>query len=168
MERFWNIIHYFVYKIDYRFHLFFNKINPVLYFYKLPFAKRHFKKIGIDPIIELNKAFEQPDIGISTIRSGGMMYLLVFLVCLGLGNIFIGIYRIRFNVSIIPFILALMISFAVNYYLLFRHKKYLNYFKEFDNMEIELKIKLAWISIGLIFGILIFCMGSFIFMIYRL
>jgi hypothetical protein len=54
MERLWNIVYYFVYRADYRLHMFSNKINPVLWIYKLPFARRHFKKKGIDPKDELN------------------------------------------------------------------------------------------------------------------
>jgi hypothetical protein len=168
MERFWNLIHYFVYIGDYQIHLLFNKINPVFYFYMLPFAKKHFKKKGIDPLIEVNKSFKKQDLGISSIRSGGLMILTIILLCFGIGNLYIGIYRIRYNVSIYPFLLVLTISFAINYFLLFRNNKYLQYFKEFEKMERAKKNKWAWISFGVILSIFLFSIGSFAFMIHRL
>jgi len=47
MERFWNMIYYFAYIGDYKLHLLFNRINPVLLLYKLNFAKRRFEKLGV-------------------------------------------------------------------------------------------------------------------------
>lgn len=168
MERFWNIVHYFAYKADYKFHLLFNKINPIYLFYKLPFAKRHFKKIGIDPIEEVNKVYERPDIGISSIFAGGLMYALIGLLGIGLICLYIAIQRIKFSVQIYPFVIIFIISFIVNYYLLFKRDKYLDYFKEFEKMGEKEKKKWAWISIGVIFSIIFFAIGSFMFMNYRL
>lgn len=167
MERFWNIIHYFVYKFDYKLHLLFNKINPVYYFYKLPFAKKHFEKMGIDPTVETNKAFKRPDVGISSIRAGGFMYILVFLLCLGIANVFFGIVQQGLNLKLYHFIIFIVISLLVNQILLFRDKKYLTYFKEFEAMSKELKNKWAWISLIVIFSILLFGIGSFIFIIHH-
>jgi hypothetical protein len=169
MERFWNLIYYFAYIGDYNLHLLFNKINPILLLYKLDFAKKRFAKMSINnPVEELNKSFKRTDTGISSIRSGGLMILLIILLCFGIGNIYIGIYRIRFIVSLYPFILVLATTLFVNYYLLFRHKKYLHYFKEFEKMERADKMRWAWISLGVISGILFFSIGSFVFMVYRL
>jgi membrane protein insertase Oxa1/YidC/SpoIIIJ len=169
MERFWNLIYYFAYKGDYKLHLLFNKINPVLLLYKFNFSKRRFAKMGIDnPVEELNKTFKKSDTGISSFRAGGLMILLIVLFCFGIGNIYIGINRIRFNVSLYPFLIVLAITFLFNYYLLFRHDKYLKYFKEFEKMDKKNKMIWAWISLGVIFGIFGFSIGSFVFMIDRL
>jgi hypothetical protein len=162
MERFWNIIHYFVYKLDYKLHLLFNKINPVLYFYKLPFAKKHFEKIGIDPLIEVNKAFKRPDIGISSIRSGGFMGILIFLVCFGIANLSSEIRQQGLNLKLYHFIIFIVISLLANHFLLFKKNKYLIYFKEFEKMPKELKKKWAWISFLVILGILFFGIGSLV------
>src|ERR1035437_659666 len=118
MERFWNLIYYFIYVGDYKLHLLFNKINPVLLLYKLSFAKKRFAKLNIhNPVEELNKSFKRSGIGISSIRSDGLMILLIALVCFGIGDIYIGIYRIRYNISFYPFILVLATTLSVNYYL---------------------------------------------------
>ncbi len=167
MERFWNIVHYFVYRLDYKFHLLFNKINPVYYFYKLPFAKRHFEKMGIDPVMEANKAFKHPDFGISSIRAGGFMYILIFLLCLGVANLLSGITQQSLNLRLYHFIIFIVISIILNQILLFRNKKYLIYFKEFDVMPKELKKLWAWISLGVILFFFFFAISSFVFMNHR-
>lgn len=168
MEKFWNIVYYYAYRADYKFHLLFNKINPVFYFYKLPFAKRHFEKMGINPVTEVNKAFRRPDIGLSSIFSGGLMYILVFLFCFGIVNLYSAITQIELNLKLYHFIALIIISFIVNHFLLFKHDKYLNYFKEFEKMEKTDKMRWACISLGVILIILLFSIGSFVFLNYRL
>jgi hypothetical protein len=168
MERFWNIIHYFLYVADYKFHLFFNKINPVVHLYKMPFAKKHFERKGIDPIKELNKAFSKPSIGLSSMVSGGLVYFLVFLVFFSISNLYSAILRKELNLKIYHFILFALMSFIVNYFLLFKEKKYLAYFKEFERMTKMERIKWAWISFLVVISILLFAIGSFIFMDYQL
>lgn len=168
MERFWNIVHYIVYKLDYRFHLLFNKINPVYYFYKFRFAKKHFEKMGIDPVIEVNKAFKRVDFGISSIRAGGFMHILVFLICFGMVNFFCGLIQINVRLRLYHFIIFVIASLVVDHLLLFRHDKYLRYFKEFEKMPHEVKKKWSWISLVAVMCIFLFFIGSFIFMNYRL
>ena len=168
MERFWNLIYYFAYKGDYKLHLLFNKINPALLLYKLNLSKRRFAKMGIDnPVEELNKSFKKSDNGISSFRAGGLMILLVVLFCFGIGFIYIGLLRIDyFNSNL--FILVIPITLLFNYFLLFRHDKYLLYFKEFEKMEIADKKIWAWVSFVVILGFLFFAIGSFVFMNHRL
>ena len=167
MERFWNLIYYFAYLGDYKLHLVFNKINPVLLLYKLKYSKKRFAEIGVDnPVKKLNKSFKKFDTGISSFRAGGLMILLMILFCLGIGFIYIGLLRIRyFNSNIIIFILP--ITLLLNYFLLFRHNKYLRYFKEFEKMDGVEKKKWAWISLMVILSFFIFSIFSFVFMNYR-
>ena len=148
MERFWNILHYFVYKADYRRHLLFNKINPILFFYRLSFAKKHFAKKGINPVTELNKSYRRPDIGLSSIWAGGFMYINVFLICFGVVNLYSGIIQEELNLKLYHFVVLIVISFVVNYLLLFKHDKYLSYFKEFEKMKRADKKRWAWMSLG--------------------
>jgi hypothetical protein len=168
MERFWNIIHYFVYKTDYKFHLLFNKINPFVLIHKLPFQKRIYEKKGINIRNEINKAFRNPNIGISIIRAGGFMHILVFLTCFGVINFFSGLIQQELNLKLYHFIIILFITLLVNYFLLFKQKKYRNYFKQFETMPVGVKKKWAWISFLVIVCILIFSISSFVFLDYRL
>jgi hypothetical protein len=168
MIHFWNIVHYFVYKAVYQLHLLFNKINPVLYFYRIPVVKRHFEKKEINPMIEINKAWENPDFGLSIIWAGGFMYVLFFLICFGIINLISGMIKLEFNLKFYHFIILFIISILVNYFLLFKKNIYRRYFREFDKMQKAEKKKWAWVSFTVILGILIFSIGSFVYMAYRL
>jgi hypothetical protein len=168
MERFWNIVHYFVYRGNYKLHLWFNYINPIRLILLIPVVRRFYAKKGIDIIEEGEKAFKRPDIGISSIWAGGFMYVLVFLICFGVVNYFSGIMRLDFTLKLFHFIILLSIPFVINYFLLFKQDKYLTYFKEFEIMRKEEKKRWAWISFVVIIAILLFFIGSFVFMSYRL
>jgi len=168
MERFWNIVHYFAYRAEYEIHLWSNKINPILYLYKLSFAKKHFKKIGINPVNELNNAYKKPDVGISSFFAGNLMNALLFFIFLGVDWIYNGLKKDFFINSIYVIIILGVISLIINYFSLFRKDKYLKYFKEFDKMEHQEKKKWAMISLLVFFGVLFFLVGSFAFMICRL
>ncbi len=168
MVKFWNIVHFFVYKIDYKLRLAFNKINPVFYLYRLPFAQRHFKKMGIDPLEEVNKAFKRPDIGISSIFAGGFMYILVFLLGFGIVNLYSAVIQRELNLKVYHFIALVIISFIVNHFLLFKQDKYIDYFEDFEKMEKTEKWKWSWISLVVILIILAFSISSFAFLNYRL
>jgi hypothetical protein len=169
MERFWNIIHYFAYRADYKLRLLCIKISPILNgLYKLPFAKKHFQKIGMDPVEVVKHAFKRPDIGISQIFSGALMAGLTFFILWGAHNIYIAFSLDRMAlVNRSHFIVCLVITFVVNGFLLFHHDKYLKYFKEFDKMPRRWKIKWAWISLGVFIGILLFFIGSFTLIVHR-
>lgn len=168
MERFWNLIHYFVYKAHYKSHLIFNKINPVFYFYNLPFAKRHFEKKGINPVNEVNKAFKRVDFGLSSLFAGGFMNTLVLVIFLGLLNIYSGLVQQKLNLNLFDYILTIGISLIINYHLLFKHDKYIAYFKEFDKMEIDKKRKCFWTGLLVLLGILLYFIGSYIYLSYRI
>jgi hypothetical protein len=167
MERFWNIVHYFAYRAHYRSHILFNRVNLVLLFYRLPFARRHFEEKGIDPEVEANKAFERPDIGISSIFAGGLMYGLIILLCFGIALLYEGLFQTGYLLTKYHFVGFVVLSFVVNYFLLFKHDKYIGYFKKFEKMKKADRKKWAWISFGVIIGILFFAIGSVFFMVYR-
>jgi hypothetical protein len=169
MERFWNIVHYFAYRADYKLHLLFNYINPGVLLYKTKFAKKRFESFGIDdPIKYWNDAVKRPDIGLSSIVSGGLMGGLIGFIGFGIFLCYEGIVKRMDDITPLMFIVIMIPPFIINYFLLFKKDKYLKYFKEFDKKPRKWKIKWAWISFGVIFGILVFLVGSFMFMDYRL
>lgn len=168
MVKFWNLTHWVVYKCHYRLHLAFNKINPIVYLYRLPFFKEHFRKKGIDPIEEVNKAFIRPDIGLSSMFAGGVMLSLVFMICHGMVNLYSAMFQVKLHLQVYHFVAYGVISNIVNYHLLFKHDKYLAYFAEYEKMEKTEKKRWAWICLGVVFCILLFTIGSFAYMVYRL
>jgi hypothetical protein len=135
--------------------------------YKTSVIKRHFKKVGIkDPITELNKTFSNPHWGLSAIRATGLVYGLIILFLSGSYISFINILNIRnaeldkYDKYVFSFFTASM--FLINYFLLFRHDKYLKYFKKFDKKPRKWKIKWAWITLGILVGDLFLFFGSMI------
>ena len=149
-------------------HLLLGKVNPILYFYRLPFAKRHFQKMNVDPIIEINKSYKNPKSGISIFFSGNLMNALLFFIFIGIDCIYNGVKKEFFIDSIFIIIVIGLISLGVNYFLLFKKDKYLKYFEEFDKMEDHKKKEWAILSLLVFLGIMLFSIGSFVFMISRL
>jgi hypothetical protein len=168
MVYFWNIIHYFIYRGQYKFHLFFNRINPFILLFKLPHAKKQFKKLGVDPMQKVNEAFKRPDTGIASIWAWGYMQALFMICCLGFINFFSGIIQKELNLTLYHFIFLGGLTLTVNYFFLFKHDKYLIYFDEFDKMPKDERKQWRWISITTVFVILLWGIGSFIFIDYRL
>lgn len=134
MERIWNLVYYFVYKWDYKMHLLFNQINPFMLIHRLSFLKRLYSKRGIDIKSEINEAYRRPDMGISSIFSGGFMYVLIFLLCWGLMNTYSAILHKEPNIKCYLIVIFILISITINQLLLFKKDKYLGYFQKFDEM----------------------------------
>jgi hypothetical protein len=168
MEWFWNIIHYSIYKMDYKFHLLFSKINPFTLIHKLPFQKRLYEKKGINIRNEINEAFKRPDYGISIIRAGGFMYVLFLLISFASINMLSAILQKEFDLKLYHFFILIVLTIIVNHFLLFKRNKYRAYFNEFEKMTQKEKKKWAWISFLVIAGILLYSIGSFVFLDYRL
>jgi hypothetical protein len=160
MERFWNIVHYFIYRAQYKFYLFLHKINPTFYI-----LKARFLKAGItEPEEYYNKIWTKPA---SEYWSWGFIFGLVFLIFIGIANIYSAIIK-ETNLQLYHFIIFGILSVIINHLLLFRHDKYLKYFKKFDKMQKAERTKWAWISFLVVLSVIIFFFGSFMILTYRL
>jgi hypothetical protein len=167
IELIWNVVHYVVWKADYKAHLFFNKINPFMLIHKLPFQKRMYERKGINIYEDINLVFKDPKIGLSSIRAGGFMYILSLIISLAF---FCLIQAVRNQVYLSNSSMILMCApFGVlNYFLLFHKNKYLEYFKEFELKSKDWKRKWAWLSFFIIVVIFISLVFSFKLMDYSL
>jgi len=159
MERFWNIVYYCAYKVDYKLHMAFRKIEPVSLtirlLYKIPKFRNFQEKRGrslLNMDKDVQDAFKRPDHGISVIFAGGLMGLLIMILFFGLQLLYIAFIEKpkSFEQFAIIFIIYTIISVLISYIFLFRKDKYLKYFKEFDKEPRKWKIKWAWISLGVI------------------
>jgi preprotein translocase subunit SecE len=66
------------------------------------------------------------------------------------------------NLSKVYFLMVCLIpSIGLNYFLLWKNDKYLTYFKEFEQESKEVKRKWAWISFGVVVGIILLLIVSF-------
>jgi hypothetical protein len=168
MEYFWNIIHYFIYRAQYKFHLFFNRINPAILLYKLGYMKKKMEQLKVNPIEKLNDVFRNPDYGFAITWAWAYVQVLIICFFLGIINFISGILNMEFNLKLIHFIILGIITIFVNHILLFRKNKYLEYFKKFDKMRMRERKKWRLISVITILTILTFGICSFIFMDKRL
>ncbi len=167
IELIWNIVHYVVWKADYKAHLFFNKINPFMLIHKLPFQKRMYGRRGINIYEEINQAFKNPKGGLSSIRAGGFMYILSLIIGLAFFSL---IQAIQDQVYLNNAVLILIcIPFGIlNFFLLFYKNKYLDYFKDFEAMPKEWKMKWRLISLGIVLLIVLILILAINTMTYSL
>ncbi|PWN63543.1 hypothetical protein C1631_021410 [Chryseobacterium phosphatilyticum] len=176
MERIWNYVHYFIYQfernaskiITYPITLIFDLI------YKIPFIINVLKKKNSSPQEirvasenALNNRVYGQNIIISGIQMGGLIILLEY----GLFNIFQAIIgKSLIQIFWEPgspykwiFIIGLLVMpWIINEKLLFKNDKYLKYFDEFDKEPKKIRHKWAWISFGIVVGILSFFILSFV------
>ena len=77
IEIFLNIIHYCMYKVDYKRHLLFNKLNPFVFIGRIPSVKRKFKEQGTTHLEVVNKIWGDKRFGFSILISGGGLVIIL-------------------------------------------------------------------------------------------
>ena len=167
IELIWNIVYYFVWKFDYKAHLFFNKINPFMLLHKLPFQRRMYERKGINIYNEINYAFKNPRYGLSIMRSGSFMFILSMLIGLEVFCIIQSIYAKKY-LSTYVFIISALPFIVFTYFLLIYKDKYLIYFKEFEVKSKAWKTKWGFISFGIVLTIILLVFICFKIMDYSL
>lgn len=172
MEKIWNYVHYSIFNVYKLLYKLLSYIDPFRLIYRIPAVKRFYAKGGINDISKFTDevAFNDKRTGLGSIWAGSMVGGLLIFFEYGLFNIFqliIGKSLIQYvwgsgNLYWLLFIAGLLIiPYTINEQLLFKNDKYLNYFDEFDKERKEVKRKMAWISFGIIIGILVFFVLSF-------
>lgn len=162
---FWNLIYYNLF-------LFENKItNGVLYpffaLFKSDKVRELYNKRGVnDPDLIIKDALVNPNYGTNRIKANGIMGVIVLFFCLGFFCLYTGFYKERLNLTIFNLLIFGAIAFLINYYCLFKDKRYLQHFKEFNILSKADRLKYAWISFIFMLFSLIFLIGSFIYMDY--
>jgi hypothetical protein len=138
--------------------------------YGLPFVKNHFEKIKINnPVENLLDAWKKPDIGLSSIFAGGLMYGLPVIFFSGLHFFcmsFVEKSKRLENFQEI-FLTYTLVSFLFTYIFIFYKDKYVKYFNIFEKQSRQWKIKWAWICLGIILLPFIVLIGSFIALAVR-
>jgi len=117
---------------------------------------------------EVVKALENPEVGISSILSGGHYMVLFFLLTFGAVNFVSGYLRTEFNLKLVHFAVMAIFSYGFAYWFSFRSDRYLEYFKEFENLPKNKKKGSAWMTLFIVLGVWVFGISSFIFINYRL
>jgi magnesium-transporting ATPase (P-type) len=162
-----NIVFYNLFRFERKTQKFFT--YPVLLFLKNKKVRESYKKRGvINPKKEVVKALENPEVGISSILSGGHYMVLFFLLTFGIVNFVSGYLRTEFNLTLAHFAAMAIFSYGFAYLFSFRQDRYLEYFKEFENLPKNKKNKSAWMTFFIVLGVWTFGIGSFVFLNYRL
>jgi uncharacterized integral membrane protein len=165
---FWQMLHYNVY----RFHFFVSdKIIglPFDLFLRNKHIVNLYKKRGVEnPADLVRKATTRSDIGPVNWKTDGTMILLIALITFSILNFATAIAGYMVWSSWSPLIFILMIgipSILINYFALWKDDKYLTYFKVFEKETKAVKQKWAWISFGVVVGIILILIASFWIMI---
>lgn len=164
---FWNIVHYNIFIWE-------NNLTKLLLypFFKLlgsSKAKELYNKRGVKNAESLIKdALLNKENSSNSIRAGGIMGVIGLFICLSVFLIYTAFFEKKLNMGIEHLILFGVITFLINYYCLFKDKKYLLYFKEFNSLSKKDVTKYSWISFVFILLVLLFLIESFVFMDWRL
>lgn len=161
MENYLNILHYCIYKVHYKSHLFFNKLNPFRLIHKLPFQKRRYEELGIDIDQEVNKAFGNKEGGLSIMVSGGVIIGIVFFIILSLVILLKRLLNIDLTLKISHFVIIAILSIIPCYFWVFKKDKYLAYFKKYESWSSSERLKYGVISSSFILLVILFFFGSF-------
>lgn len=156
IENYLNILHFCFYKADYKLHLLSNKINPFHLIHKLPFQKRRYEKLGIDPIETTNQFYKNKNYGTSMVFAGGILWDAI--------AIFFFSLLIIFNVFVyatMPYIIACaLLSGVISYYYVFRNDIYIKYFDKYEKWTKVEKRKYGWLTFASVVAIfLLFYLG---------
>ena len=157
---FWlNVFHYFLYKADYKFHMFSNKINPALLLGKIPSLKRRLEKQGTSQIEIVNKVWTDRRFGFGIMLSGGGLMIFLFQYILTVFDILNFLLNYPFLFSWEPFAVCGCLAYGICHFTVFQKDKYLGYFKKFDKWTQQEKWKHGLWSAAFVIGAIV----SFIF-----
>lgn len=154
IEQFWNTVYYFAYKFDGKASFCFLKFMGVFKLYDAPFMRKRFKtKFGIeDPVKYLVNVNTNFRVGANSIVASFVMQAIIFVFLFALQIIYLYIFIEMPTPEeiLFPIVFWGILSGCINYSLLFRKDKYVQYFKKFEKQPREWKVKWAWISAGVI------------------
>ena len=163
MIKIWHFIYYSIYRLDYKLHLFTNKINPILYIYKIDKVKNYFNKKGKSPVKDFNKSYENRDYGFSILLSQIIIHSLLFALLVGIFNLSLIIFNIFIDLKPFMFMAILVVSISLNLLILIRNKDYKKSFLEFDNYKKERKAIYFLLSFVAVISIFMLSYLSFVY-----
>jgi len=167
IELWLNVIHYFIYKVDYKLHTLFNKVNPSILLGKIPAIKRKLEKQGTSPeetMAVVDKIWTDRRFGVGIMVSGGGVVIVVFLLFLAVFDMANSLLKYPLEFSWKPFIVLMVIAYTLCYITIFQKDKYLDYFKKFDQWSKQKKRRYGLYSLTFVIGVVILWIYSFRFL----
>lgn len=160
IENYLNILHFCVFKVNHKFYLLYDKIDPFNFIHKLPFQKKRYEKLGINPIKKFNNIFENKTYGFSVTVAGGLLLGILFLFFWGVVNFLIGAPEGFISLTTPHMLISIFLSVSFSYLFVFKQDKYLIYFKKFELWPKSAKVKYSLISFGFIVAVFCFLILS--------
>jgi hypothetical protein len=160
-----NQLFYFIHISVRRIHLFSNKINPVLLLFKIPILKKRMRnKFGIEnPMENWNEQWNNDENGLGLMFSQSYLVLIFVFILIGFEILLLRNFDFNMNHDNYLWILYLLPSYLLCYFLVFKNNKYLNYFEKYKSWSKVEKRRNDILSIAFITSVLIFWFGSMIF-----
>lgn len=159
-----NIVHYSIYKVDYRLHMLANNLNPFLLMGKLPVVKKKFEEQGTSLKAIGDKVWTDKRYGFGVLVSGGGLTIFVFFLLWTVFLIGNGLVNYPFSFSWKPFVVCLILAYSICHFLVFQKDKYISYFKQFDKQPIKKKRKYLTFSLAFVVGSISLFIYSFRFL----
>jgi hypothetical protein len=171
----WNLLHWY----NYLWHVEGFKLlfyfDPMKLIRKIPAVSRillnSWAKRGVTNFKELDQVVNQrmndPVTGFNIIATSGSILILgifVEMIFFNLINVFMGKYlwKLLFDGPKWFALWILILPLLFNHFTIFRHDRYLNYFKEFDKFSKEKRLKYGWICFGVAFMmIVVACISTY-------
>ncbi len=159
-----NKLHYCIYIIECKAHLLFNKINPTILLFKIPFIRKKFKdNQGIDKPVEwFNDFWLNKETGFGLIFTGGWLVAIVFILLFSLMKIVFNLVNLDELLNEYYFIALGILSYLICYFIVFKEDKYLVYFDSFKYWTKREKITNVLYTIFFIVCITALSFGSLI------
>lgn len=154
IELWLNIIHYCIYKTDYKLHLISNKLNPFLLLGKIPAVKKKLKEQGTSLKEVGNKVWTDRRYGFGIMISGGALAIILFFMVFGLFLALNSQLQHPISFSWQPFVVCMGLAYAICHFFVFQKDKYIRYFKKFDSWKIGEKWRYGLLSFAFIVAVI--------------
>lgn len=164
IELWLNIVHYCLYKAEYRRYYWTNKLNPFMLLGKIPAVKRKFEEEGTSHSEVVNKVWGDKRYGFGIMISGGAIVIFMTFLLWGLVSTLLGYLDIYFFVKPIYVFIYAMLSYSSCHFTVFKADKYIKYFKKFDKWTRKEKWKYALFTLLFVAGCLALWLYSFRFL----
>lgn len=156
-----NIIHYLIYRLDYRLHMLSNKVNPLLLLGHIPAVKRKFKEQGTTQKDVVNKVWTDERFGFGIMISGAALVIFIFCVIFPVSLIINSIVACHDVPWRYLFFFAGGLSYLLCHCLVFKNDKYLVYFNRFSKWSMNEKCKYALFGFSFFLGAMALFIYSF-------
>ncbi|MBA3987272.1 MAG: hypothetical protein H0X63_12030 [Flavobacteriales bacterium] len=147
MENILNKLYYCFYLMDRKLHYLSNRVNPLLYLFKIPFFKKAAKKNNEDLFEVYNSTFTDKFSGFNIITAGtilgGVIIGILISSCI---VVFRKVFNLYYSIPKLHFIICAVIAMLIVYLYVLKKDKYLIYFKKYEKWTKRQKRKYIIIS----------------------